>query len=386
MKNQCPICDSLNTKVIFEIKHIEILYCEKCTHCFTSLTISEQTIDYSNFQQSYPESYLCSDQSEINRLARSRVKFVDKVIKKYNLPHNPKLLEIGCGYGHFLKNIKLAIPNLSSFGVEPSESCSNFAKNNFQLNVVESNFFDFDFHQKKFDVICFFHVFEHVQDVCSFLEKVRDLASDKAIVIIAVPDAETLSADMIEWGFLRHGWHLHTFSKKSLSKIVEKKGFNLLELELEPVTPMLRSSFFLVCSPNLVNKGYEEKFEAPDNVLGNMISFKKKVDLLKIRVEEFLKKHTYPSTEIWIYGGGVHTNFLIDFLDSCKEIKIIIDDDIKKNKTKLLGVSVLNLEDAKREFNPPTGIIISSLSSQEIIHKKVRQDNFFKATEIFLIY
>ena len=69
---------------------------------------------------------------------------------------NKDILDFGCGWGGFLRNIK----NYKSLsGVELRKECTSFIKNNIQKIDISNNINSFD---KKFDIITMFHVLEHI--------------------------------------------------------------------------------------------------------------------------------------------------------------------------------------------------------------------------------
>ena len=75
-------------------------------------------------------------------------------LKKYL--KNKDILDFGCGWGGFLKNIK----NYNSLnGVELREECINYIQKNVKNINISNNINSF---KQKFDLITMFHVLEHI--------------------------------------------------------------------------------------------------------------------------------------------------------------------------------------------------------------------------------
>ena len=79
-----------------------------------------------------------------------RVKQFQRILK------NKSILDFGCGWGGFLRNLK---DSKSLNGVELRGECIKYIKHNFK-NITVSN--SLGFFDKKFDIITMFHVLEHI--------------------------------------------------------------------------------------------------------------------------------------------------------------------------------------------------------------------------------
>ena len=142
---------------------------------------------------------------------------------------NKDILDFGCGWGGFLRNIK----NYKSLsGVELREECINFIKNNIKKIDVSDNINSFD---KKFDIITMFHVLEHIPYQIETLKVLKSKLKNKGKIIIEVPHAEDfliLQKELKEFkNFTFWSEHLvlHTF--KSLKSILLKSGFKNVNIQ-----------------------------------------------------------------------------------------------------------------------------------------------------------
>ena len=142
---------------------------------------------------------------------------------------NKDILDFGCGWGGFLRNIK----NYKSLsGVELRKECINFIKNNIKKIDVSDNINSFD---KKFDIITMFHVLEHIPYQTEILKVLKSKLKNKGKIIIEVPHAEDfliLQEELKEFkNFTFWSEHLILHTYKSLKSILLKSGFKNVNIQ-----------------------------------------------------------------------------------------------------------------------------------------------------------
>ena len=142
---------------------------------------------------------------------------------------NKDILDFGCGWGGFLRNIK----NYKSLsGVELRKECINFIKNNIKKIDISDNINSFD---KKFDIITMFHVLEHIPYQTEILKVLKSKLKNKGKIIIEVPHAEDfliLQEELKEFkNFTFWSEHLILHTYKSLKSILLKSGFKNINIQ-----------------------------------------------------------------------------------------------------------------------------------------------------------
>ena len=125
------------------------------------------------------------------------------------------ILDVGAGTGDFLK--VCAANNWKVLGVEPNKDARNIAKEKGVILMDDLLFIE----NKKFDVITLWHVLEHVEELSSYILKLKELLSEDGRLIIAVPNYKSNDAKYYKeyWAAFdvpRHLWH---FSQTSIGKI-----------------------------------------------------------------------------------------------------------------------------------------------------------------------
>ena len=207
----------------------------------------------------------------------------EKKIKK----NKKTILDIGSGFGHFLKIGKDR--NWDVTGIEPSLKGAQFAKEKFDLEIINSNFDDeLIKNLKKFDAIHLSEVLEHVPKPVNFLKNIYKVLNNNGLLCIEVPndynlmqESAAINLKLDPW-WLSPPFHVNYFNYDSLINLLETNNFKVFLKE---------SSFplelFLLMGENYVD----------NDSLGRMCHTKrKKLEIsLKKTNHNWLKRKLYQS-------------------------------------------------------------------------------------------
>lgn len=146
------------------------------------------------------------------------------------------LLDIGCGTGRFLHEIKRRGLALQTSGLDLDGKAVKVARNSFGLNDVYNISLE-EFCAKNpgkgFDIVTFFQVLEHQCDPVGFLAKVRGLLMPGCYIVLGVPNRHT-------WGNPVYSdqppIHFTRWSTNALRFFLEKQGFSVVLIKESPVT------------------------------------------------------------------------------------------------------------------------------------------------------
>ena len=139
------------------------------------------------------------------------------------------ILDFGCGWGGFLKNIN----NYKSLtGIELRKECITHIRKNIKKVEISNNINKL---QKKFDVITMFHVLEHIPFQIQTLKVLKSKLKKGGKIIIEVPHAEDfliLQEELKEFkDFTFWSEHLILHTYKSLRTILFKSGFKKINIQ-----------------------------------------------------------------------------------------------------------------------------------------------------------
>ncbi|MEP7197478.1 MAG: class I SAM-dependent methyltransferase [Saprospiraceae bacterium] len=238
----CPLCQSNEIELVFEVKDHKISQetfslsdCKSCGFRFTADPPNENEIGKYYDSPRYI-SHSNNNQGPINRvyhyirslMLRCKLNLIRKISTQRNV------LDIGCGIGFFLNTMKEN--GFKTLGIEINENARNFAKSNFQLDVIPPSFLTENKIADKFDVATMWHVLEHIYEPKAYLNAVSNVLNDNAHLIIAVPNYRSMDAQkyLSFWAGYdvpRHLWH---FDPKSINTLLSACGFELKSIKRLP--------------------------------------------------------------------------------------------------------------------------------------------------------
>ena len=156
------------------------------------------------------------------------------IIRKYH--RNSSLLDIGSGTGYFANHMKENGFQVSV--MEPDKEAANKAFEKLQAQPFQS----LKEITGKYEVITMWHVFEHVHDINETFAKIESLLHKDGILIIAVPNPESLDAKKYQeyWAAYDVPRHLYHYKKTVIKQIA-----NRYELKVNKILPMKFDSYYI---------------------------------------------------------------------------------------------------------------------------------------------
>lgn len=195
----------------------------------------------------------CNYKDQIPYLIKTYFKLVEQI--KNDLPKNPKVLEIGCGNGFFLKALTDLNFTKNAFGVEPSSRMVSEAdavlRGKIKVNIFKPDLFP----KNSFDLILCFHTLDHIYDPNEFVREAHTMLKKNGYVIVVVHDTEGLSVKLFgEKSAIFDVEHIYLFNKKTLGDIFKRNRFKVLRVfslvNNYPLDYWVRMSGF----PNFIKK------------------------------------------------------------------------------------------------------------------------------------
>ncbi len=237
-KQPCHICSSSNLKDYMEVKSYKITKCSDCNHIQVNPIPDEQTLlalyqhneDDSFYGNSCSASILEKSNSDKNFLKRYYSDRID-VIHQNISNKEANIMDFGCTHGNFVKAI-IDSGFKNAYGYDVAENLVEQGKMNglklYTGNIDEfSNSFN-DF----FDMILSYHVFEHLPEPKDTLSKIHSCLKKGAFMYVNVPHINSLQVKILKEKsvIIDPPFHLHYFTKKSITKLFEDQGFEIIKV------------------------------------------------------------------------------------------------------------------------------------------------------------
>ena len=230
---KCIICDEI-LDIFTKESYLDlpVNYCKNCNLYINGNSKEEVNEKVSNM---YKESYWNERNSEMS--INSEYTDVDSQGKRrnwvsqfsYTKPYinGNNLLEIGVGAGQSIFWFEEEGFNVE--GIEPDgRNVSMINKKLTNGKVIESSVEEFS-NNEVFDLIWMSHVLEHLVEPIKFLKKIQNNLKKDSIFFIEVPNCEY--QPMLK-NSIEKNPHLFHFTKKSLSKLVESIGYEIVSCDV----------------------------------------------------------------------------------------------------------------------------------------------------------
>lgn len=228
----CPVCEHKEYTNFMACKDFYFFYpeefnlvkCKNCNCIYLNPRPKEEFISYF-----YPETYNLQEE-HIEPFNRIKMRINDILsYKKLG-----SVLDIGCGTGALLYHLEKL--GFKVYGIDISERHLKYGREKFGLkNLVCENLIESNLPESYFDFITLYHTIEHLYQPIKYLEKIFKLLKTNGILIIAIPNCNSLQAKLFQdyWS----GWdpprHLIHFNKRTLSILLKKQGFKILKVSYD---------------------------------------------------------------------------------------------------------------------------------------------------------
>ena len=149
-----------------------------------------------------------------------------------------KLLDYGCGTGHFLAAAKLAGWQVA--GLEPNARARAEASQRLGQPLGQESLALFQ--PGTFDAITLWHVLEHVHTLNETLAQLVALLKPDGVILIAVPNVESLDAQHYRelWAAYDVPRHLYHFAPKTMAQLLKKH-----KLTIRQTLPMPLDAYYV---------------------------------------------------------------------------------------------------------------------------------------------
>jgi SAM-dependent methyltransferase len=225
VSRSCPVCGNPGNEIP-EYRRVDLARCLGCGLIFHGGLATGLKDEYANGEYEAAHDIYFEDGRVFTHIAAQRIRWLSRWVSAGTL------LELGPGGGFFLDVAREA--GFDTVGVEPSPELAARAVSEFGLEV-ECGFLDeVELSREHFDLICLFHVFEHVDDPVGMLEQLAGLLGDDGLIAMEVPNISSAMARRRadQWAAVQPvELHVSQFTPHTLRQVVEWAGLEVVAID-----------------------------------------------------------------------------------------------------------------------------------------------------------
>lgn len=218
--------------------NVPLYRCTNCDFLFAPQRDVEELHDL--YDDSYFENYggeqYGADEQQREHEAALRRAWIGEFITA------GRLLEIGSTNGTFLAEMRNS--GFDVTGVEPAPGLATFAREKRDLDVRIGFVEDVELPEEKFDVVCAWHVLEHITKPQGSLKRLREASNDDGWLFLEIPNIKSIKAGKqgMGWQPLEPVHHVAFYDHEQLDVLMEQSGYKLHSTESVSGFTYLRAS------------------------------------------------------------------------------------------------------------------------------------------------
>ena len=249
-RTHCVLCGSEKLPPLYDLKELNIRRCEECGLVFNAISL-ETDLDLRSY---YSSSYYDERKEYYDDTAAESKAHQDKMesfhvgldLLEKHRPSRGRMVDVGCGFGTFLSLAKSR--GWKACGVDISEHAASVAAQKAGVRVIAGTLKDAGFADSEFDAVSLNDSFEHFADPNEQLELICRILKPDGILFLNTPNQEALLRTVADAIYrmsckritypvrkLYHEFHLFYYSEDNLKRMLEKNGFEILEMTRKPI-------------------------------------------------------------------------------------------------------------------------------------------------------
>jgi 2-polyprenyl-3-methyl-5-hydroxy-6-metoxy-1,4-benzoquinol methylase len=238
----CLVCEANEFVPIY---NNTLLRCASCGFVTTNRKISPETL-----RETYTENYFkgeeyvdyLRDKEILQKNFKKRLRFIYKQKDRSSIT---SVIEIGCAYGFFAELISNDLKNCRYTGYDVVPEAIEYGSKQLKQHVVCADYLEAESEEKVSDVFMW-DVIEHLPAPDEYIEKAANELKAGGRIYITTGDIERLIPRMqkTKWRMIHPPSHLHYFSKRTLSKLLQRKGFKIVSVSYPPVYRSIRQIYY----------------------------------------------------------------------------------------------------------------------------------------------
>jgi 2-polyprenyl-3-methyl-5-hydroxy-6-metoxy-1,4-benzoquinol methylase len=224
----CPNCKSTSKLIhnkVWSIDNGSVFRCHQCDLIFINpiMTESEELDFYKNYNTHVKKRGVTLTESVEEFHQQSKIIAQERLAVVADYFKGKKVLEVGSSTGAFLSLLDDCETYACELADENREYSRQFVNGNAYASIDTVT-------ESQFDLICMFHVFEHIREPQNFLKQCKKLLKDGGVILIEVPHSEDPLISIFDSAaykdFIFQPMHPMVYNETSLDYVFNKAGFD----------------------------------------------------------------------------------------------------------------------------------------------------------------
>lgn len=227
----CPLCDSNNYQTLFIKAGFPHVKCTGCGLAYVNPILNKE--EYAKLwrtEDSWENVLESPDQIKMQALEANYSLDIAELYINEKHVSDITICDVGCGPGTLLAEAKKR--GYYAFGIEPNRRCHK-ALAEKRVDYI-GDFFPLKTKvEHLFDAIFLLNTLEHLRDPIQIMSEIRKLLKPSGIIYISVPCIDALVNRIMheKAGVFAGHSHIQFFSAETLSALLNKTGFDVVEYE-----------------------------------------------------------------------------------------------------------------------------------------------------------
>lgn len=224
----CPVCAVVSRDFVFDgVEAIRLMRCGSCGLVFHNAFNNETEL------QAYYADYYDGENLAFSPITESRFRDLLRSFETYR--ESNRILDVGCGAGHFLK-VALEM-GWNAHGTEIASSAFD-QLGRLGINSFRGKLEAAQYAGEFFDVVYCSEVIEHLLDPAGLLGEIGRIVRPGGLLYLTTPNFSSLSRRLLgsRWRVIGKE-HVCYFSPQSLSRAARAAGFQRVAVATRNIDP-----------------------------------------------------------------------------------------------------------------------------------------------------
>lgn len=229
----CPACNYSKYTHFLKKNSLNYVKCKKCSTVFTNPRATPKILEdfYSqsrNYQYWNKVIYPLTEKQRRKNIFKPRVDMLVGICNRLSIPKHT-LIEVGCGFGTFLEELKDRKIFTRIIGIEPTPDLAETCRKK-GIDIIEKPVEKVNLNNDMANIVASFEVIEHLFSPKKFIFACRKILSNKGLLFLTCPNVEGFDMQILNKASDSFDIeHLNYFNLDSLSYLLESSGFKVLE-------------------------------------------------------------------------------------------------------------------------------------------------------------